>query len=125
MSDFLLLTPESRITEGTGTITITMTIDEDAQRPRLYRTTQNNLGAWTAVASQVQGQTLAFRSDRGGVFVVRSHSDSDSDASSSGTIAAVVVVILVIAVIVGGLVFFYRRNPARFRNCINISGKPV
>lgn len=106
-SDFLVLTPESRLTDTPQKMTVSMTIDEDAYDPELYRSTQDTLGTWVKLDAQVSGQSLAFQYDRGGVFVVRSH-------SNYGPIIGIVVACVAVVVLIVAVVIYFRRNPERW-----------
>lgn len=106
-SNFYVLSPESQLTDDAQKVTITIAIDDDAYSPEAYWSTQDSLGTWVKVDASVEGTNLMLRSDRGGVFVVRSH-------SNYGPIIGIVVACVALVIIVVGAVVYFKRNPDRW-----------
>lgn len=106
-SDFIVLAPETKLTDNGKKVTIGIDINEDASDIGIYRSNTENFGGWTKVDASINGGMAEFQTDQGGVFVARSH-------TNVGPIIGIVVGLLVVALIVIAAVVYFKKNPTKW-----------
>lgn len=106
-SNFIVVQPETIMTQSGATFTIQMQVDPDASEVEIYRSKSSDMATWTKVPSSVSGSTASFQVDQGGVYVARSHQNL---GPIIGIVAACVVVLLVVI----ASVMYFKRNPSSF-----------
>ncbi|XP_071142451.1 protein DD3-3-like isoform X1 [Mytilus edulis] len=106
-SDFIVLAPETKLTDNGKKVTVGITINEDASDIGIYRSNTENFAGWTKVDATINGGMAEFQTDQGGVFVARSH-------TNIGPIIGVVVGLLVVALIVIAAVVYFKKNPTKW-----------
>lgn len=106
-SNFIVVQPETIITQSGATFTVQMQVDPDASEVEIYRSKSSDMATWTKVPSSVSGSTASFQVDQGGVYVARSHQNL---GPIIGIVAACVVVLLVVI----ASVMYFKRNPSSF-----------
>ncbi|XP_061187895.1 protein DD3-3-like [Saccostrea echinata] len=107
-SNFVVIRPETVVTQNGATFTIQMQVDPDASNVEIYRSKFQDMASWTKIPSSVNGGTASFQVDQGGVYVARSH-------QNLGPIIGIAVAGIVLALVVVATIVYFRRNPDRFQ----------
>ncbi|RUS72438.1 hypothetical protein EGW08_019800 [Elysia chlorotica] len=110
-SDFFLVTPEnlvqSQSDESSNSFTFEMQVS-DSDGVEVYHATED-LTVWSRADADIGGGMARIKTQRGGVFVARSHS------KVAMIVGVTVACVVVVALVVAGAVFYFRRNPQKWQ----------
>ena len=106
-SNFIILSPEKKLTANGKTVAVSMKVNEDANDVVIYRSNSENFSGWTKVDTSINNGVAEFQVDEGGVFVARSH-------SSAGPIIGIVIGCIALGLIVIAAVVYFKKNPAKW-----------
>ncbi|XP_052266868.1 protein DD3-3-like isoform X2 [Dreissena polymorpha] len=108
-SDFLIMHPESVLTQPGKVIKVTLTVDTDKSNIAIYRSSETTgFSVWTKIEADIMGDMAHFKTQSGGVYVAKSHSHTVL------IVALVLSLLVVVLVIVGGICYF-RKNPNKWK----------
>ena len=117
-SDFVVLQPEQLVEDERNSskyFTLNMELTDDGDNVQIYYAPPD-FSTWERLDADISGGHATVRAQKGGVFVARTE-------SNVGMIVGIVVACAVVVVIVGGTMFYFRRNPTKWEavrtNCRN------
>ena len=88
---------------------VSLKIDDDADNVAVFRTTSaNNFATWMKLDTELEGDVAYFKAEGGGVYVARS-------VSGINFIVPLICSLLVVLLIIGGALFYFKRNPDRWQ----------
>ncbi|XP_038054234.1 protein DD3-3-like [Patiria miniata] len=109
-TNFVVITPVEKFTVGDRKFEVRIKLlESNTDMIGVYRSDPDNLVNWVRMDAKTEGQELVFSVDQGGAYVARG-------TVSGGFVAGVVIALVVLVVIVGGSVFYFRKNPDKWES---------
>lgn len=108
VSDFLVLYPQSTMTVPGKAMKVSLKV-VDASNIAVYRSSSDqHFSTWTKLDTEIEDNVAHFKASSGGVYVAKSH-------SYHLLIVALIVSALVVALIIVGGIFYFKRNPNKWK----------
>ena len=93
--------------DSSRTFTVEMQVS-DSDDVEVYHATED-LTVWSRADADIGGGKARIQAQRGGVFVARKHS------KVAMIVGVTVACVVVVALVIGGAVFYFRRNPSKWQ----------